>query len=68
MSNQNTNVKTIWFASSFLFLAHFVIDSAAQFPMALIPVLREKLGFSLTLAFLIHNISFKFLKSSFLQV
>ena len=50
MSNQNTNVKTIWFASSFLFLAHFVIDSAAQFPMALIPVLREKLGFSLTLA------------------
>jgi len=50
MSNQNTNVKSVWVATSFLFLAHFVIDSAAQFPMALIPVLREKIGFSLTLA------------------
>ncbi len=50
MSKQKTNIKTMWFASSFIFLAHFVIDSAAQFPMALIPVLREKIGFSLTLA------------------
>ena len=50
MSTQKINTKTVWFASSFIFLAHFVIDSAAQFPMALIPVLREKIGFSLTLA------------------
>tara|TARA_Y100000588_G_scaffold387070_1_gene484009 strand:- start:941 stop:2125 length:1185 start_codon:yes stop_codon:yes gene_type:complete len=50
MSTKKTDVKTVWFASSFIFLAHFVIDSAAQFPMALIPVLREKIGFSLTLA------------------
>ncbi|MFP6867780.1 MAG: MFS transporter [Nitrospinota bacterium] len=53
----NSSFKTLpWTATGIIFLAHFVVDSQANFVAPLLPLLREKFGFSLAMAGLLISL------------